>query len=67
VSGGNLPTEVWHNFMKIALKDQTPVGLLGVAGVGQASRYDNAGESGRGQPQRRTKRQKNFFEKLFGL
>ena len=26
VTGGNLPTEVWHNFMKIALKDKQPVG-----------------------------------------
>jgi penicillin-binding protein 1A len=67
VSGGNLPTEVWHNFMKIALKDQKPVGLAGVAGAGQDSRYANAGESGRGQPQRRAKRHKTFFEKLFGL
>ena len=25
VTGGNLPTEVWHNFMKIALKDKQPV------------------------------------------
>jgi len=67
VSGGNLPTEVWHNFMKIALKDQKPVGLAGVAGAGQDSRHANAGESGRGQPQRRAKRHKTFFEKLFGL
>jgi penicillin-binding protein 1A len=67
VSGGNLPTEVWHNFMKTALQDQKPVALLGVAGAGQDARYANAGERGRGQPQRRVKRRKNFFEKLFGL
>ncbi|MBQ0821881.1 penicillin-binding protein 1A [Microvirga sp. HBU67558] len=67
VSGGNLPTDVWHNFMKIALKDQKPVGLPGVGGAGQDSRYANAGESGRSQPQRRPRRQKNFFERLFGL
>ncbi|MPR12916.1 penicillin-binding protein 1A [Microvirga tunisiensis] len=67
VSGGNLPTEVWHNFMKIALKDQKPVGLPGVGGAGQDSRYANAGESARSQPQRRPRRQKNFFERLFGL
>jgi penicillin-binding protein 1A len=66
-SGGNLPTDVWHNFMKIALEDQKPVGLPGVAGPGQDARYANAAESGRGQPQRRAKRHKNFFEKLFGL
>ena len=29
VTGGNLPTEVWHNFMKVALKDQKPVALPG--------------------------------------
>jgi len=67
VSGGNLPTDIWHNFMKIALKDQKPVGLPGVGGAGQDPRYANAGESGRSQPQRRAKRQKNFFERLFGL
>nr|WP_262297138.1 transglycosylase domain-containing protein [Microvirga sp. HBU67692] len=67
VSGGNLPTDVWHNFMKIALKDQKPVGLPGVGGAGQDPRYANAGESGRSQPQRRPRRQKNFFERLFGL
>ena len=27
VTGGNLPTEVWHNFMTAALKDQQPVPL----------------------------------------
>ncbi len=65
VSGGNLPTDIWHNFMKIALKDQKPVGLAGVAGAGQDLRYAN--ESGKGQPRQRAKRQKNFFERLFGL
>ena len=29
VTGGNLPVEVWHNFMKIALKDKQPVPLPG--------------------------------------
>lgn len=66
VSGGNLPTDIWHNFMKIALKDQKPVALAGVAGAGQDPRYASAGES-RGQPRQRIKRQKNFFERLFGL
>ncbi|TCR63005.1 penicillin-binding protein 1A [Bosea sp. BK604] len=67
VSGGNLPTDIWHNFMKVALKDQKPVALAGVPGAGQDPRYANAGESGRGQPRQRAKRQKNFFERLFGL
>ncbi|KFC64838.1 putative penicillin-binding protein pbpC/mrcB-like protein [Bosea sp. LC85] len=62
VSGGNLPTDIWHNFMKIALKDQKPVALAGVAGAGQ-TRYAN--ESGK--PRQRAKRQKSFFERLFGL
>jgi len=82
VSGGNLPREVWHNFMKIALKDQQPVPLPGldrfqedvpVAGSGADPRYANAGEGDNAwippqpQPQRRASREKNFFEKLFGL
>jgi penicillin-binding protein 1A len=29
VTGGNLPAEVWHEFMKIALKDKQPVPLPG--------------------------------------
>ncbi|RDI62112.1 penicillin-binding protein 1A [Microvirga subterranea] len=29
VTGGGLPTEVWHEFMKIALKDKQPVPLPG--------------------------------------
>lgn len=64
VSGGNLPTDIWRNFMKIALKDQKPVALAGVAGAGQA-RYAN--EGGRGQARPRAKRQKSFIERLFGL
>jgi penicillin-binding protein 1A len=82
VTGGNLPTEVWHNFMKIALKDQQPVALPGserfrddvpVAGTGQDPRYANAGNGDNAwippqpAPQRRASREKNFFEKLFGL
>ena len=66
VSGGNLPTEVWHNFMKIALKDHRPVGLPGSERFRTPSDV-HAGESGRGQRQRRASRQKNFFQKLFGL
>jgi penicillin-binding protein 1A len=84
VTGGNLPTEVWHNFMKIALKDQQPVALPGserfrtpsdvpVAGAGGDPRYANAGNGDNAwippqpAPQRRASREKNFFEKLFGL
>lgn len=84
VSGGNLPSEVWHNFMKIALKDQQPVPLPGserfripsdvpVAGAAGDPRYANAGGGDNAwiapqpQPQRRASREKNFFEKLFGL
>ncbi|SCY49171.1 penicillin-binding protein 1A [Microvirga guangxiensis] len=80
VTGGNLPTEVWHNFMKIALKDKQPVALPGserfrsdvpVADAGGDPRYANAGDSDAWvppQPQRRANsREKNFFEKLFGL
>jgi penicillin-binding protein 1A len=62
VSGGNLPTDIWHNFMKIALKDQKPVVLAGVAGAGQSYA---TGEGGK--PRQRARRQKNFFERLFGL
>ncbi len=82
VSGGNLPREVWHDFMQIALKDKQPVPLPGlerfrddvpVAGSGADPRYANAGNDDTGwvqpqpQPQRRASREKNFFEKLFGL
>jgi penicillin-binding protein 1A len=80
VSGGNLPSETWHNFMKVALKDKQPVGLPGgerfmqdvpVAGAGADPRYANAGNGDNAwiqpQPQRRRPREKNFFEKLFGL
>jgi len=80
VSGGNLPREVWHNFMQIALKDKQPVPLPGierfrddvpVAGSGADPRYANAGNSETAwiqpQPQRRNTREKNFLEKLFGL
>jgi penicillin-binding protein 1A len=83
VTGGNLPTEVWHNFMKAALKDQQPVALPGserfrtapsdtpVANVGGDPRYASAGEGSwvapAPQPRRAASREKNFFEKLFGL
>ncbi|MDP8917456.1 MAG: penicillin-binding protein 1A [Pseudomonadota bacterium] len=82
VTGGNLPTEVWHNFMKTALKDQQPVALPGserfrtpsetpVAGAGGDPRYASAGEGSwvapAPQPRRAASREKNFFEKLFGL
>jgi len=84
VTGGNLPTEVWHNFMKVALKDKQPVPLPGserfripsevpVAGAEGDPRYANAGNGDNAwippqpAPQRRASRDKNFFEKLFGL
>lgn len=80
VSGGNLPTEIWHSFMTIALKDKQPVGLPGgerfrdsapVANAGQDPRYAAAGNGESAwitpAPQRRASREKNFFEKLFGL
>jgi len=78
VTGGNLPVETWHNFMKIALKDKQPVGLPGgerfpsgapVAAAG-APRYANAG-GGDGwvqpAPPPRGRGEKNFLERLFGL
>jgi len=82
VSGGNLPSEIWHNFMKVALKDKQPVPLPGserfrddvpVANAGPDPRYANAGTGDNAwippqpAPQRRASREKNFFEKLFGL
>jgi penicillin-binding protein 1A len=83
VTGGNLPTEVWHNFMKTALKDQQPVALPGserfrtpsdtpVASAGAGPRYASADGEGSWvapapQPRRAASREKNFFEKLFGL
>lgn len=83
VTGGNLPTEVWHEFMKIALKDRQPVPLPGqqyfrtpadvpVAGVGGPQYADAEGrESGWVPPQQqarvRPRSEKNFLERLFGL
>jgi penicillin-binding protein 1A len=79
VTGGNLPVETWHNFMKIALKDKQPVGLPGgeyfqtdvpVASAGAEPRYASAGTRESGwippAPQRR-RGEKNFLERLFGL
>jgi penicillin-binding protein 1A len=80
VTGGNLPTEVWHSFMKTALKNQQPVPLPGsdsfanpnevpVAGASGNPNYASAqpGESAWVQPRRPGRQEKNFFEKLFGL
>jgi len=83
VTGGNLPTEVWHTFMTAALKDKQPVALPGferfrddvpVAETGGDPRYANVGDGSdawvppQPRPQRRANsREKNFFEKLFGL
>jgi penicillin-binding protein 1A len=66
----------------VALKDQQPVALPGserfrapsgpaVASAGQDPRYASAGNGENAwiqpAPQRRASREKNFFEKLFGL
>jgi penicillin-binding protein 1A len=79
VSGGNLPSEVWHTFMKTALKGQQPVPLPGgdrfppSEDVPVASAQPNrdfaaaqARESG-WIPPAATSQQRNFFERLFGL
>ena len=75
VTGGNLPTEVWHNFMKVALKDQKPVPLPGSEYFMRPGEIPVA-DAGGGQQeaaiapapaQRRRAPPKNFFEKLFGL
>jgi penicillin-binding protein 1A len=74
VSGGNLPVEVWSNFMKTALKGVPPVGLPGggwqqrlpdglVAAAPQmGGRYASA-EPGVGA----ARPQKNFLERLLGF
>jgi penicillin-binding protein 1A len=81
VSGGNLPTEIWHSFMKVALKDQQPVPLPGglrfappsadgpVASAAQPGYATAQRESGwiPPEPVRQRSQDKNFFEKLFGL
>jgi penicillin-binding protein 1A len=76
VTGGNLPTEIWHNFMKTALKDKQPVGLPGgerfqsdvpVASAGPDPRYASATRDGPIPPAPRRRGEKNFFERLFGL
>ncbi|KAB0267928.1 transglycosylase domain-containing protein [Microvirga brassicacearum] len=78
VTGGNLPTEVWHDFMKVALKDQKPVPLPGserflrpedipVADAGAQPGPPRESAWIPPQQQRRGGREKNFLEKLFGL
>jgi penicillin-binding protein 1A len=82
VTGGNLPAEVWHEFMKTALKDKQPVPLPGseyfrapapaevpVADATGASPYPAQRESGwvPPAPQGRARGEKNFLERLFGL
>jgi penicillin-binding protein 1A len=81
VTGGNLPAEVWHNFMKTALKDKQPVPLPGsdrfrappsdvpVADAGTDPRYASAQprESGWIPPTPKPGQQKNLLERLFGL
>jgi penicillin-binding protein 1A len=72
-SGGNLPVEVWSNFMKTALKGTAPVALPGgvpqrmpeavVAGAPQAGgRYASAEPMVAGP-----RPQKNFLERLLGF
>jgi penicillin-binding protein 1A len=77
VTGGNLPTEVWHTFMQAALKGKQPVGLPGSDRFGPSEApvaggpggFASAGESAWIQPRPapRGTAEKNFFEKLFGL
>ena len=83
VTGGNLPTEVWHNFMTDrpegqAARRRCPAASASAPRRARRSqapdsdpRYASAGESGwippQPAPQRRASREKNFFEKLFGL
>jgi penicillin-binding protein 1A len=82
VSGGNLPSEVWHSFMKVALKDQQPVPLPGGGGgrfapqpddVPVASAATPGGRYATAQPRESgwvppvPPQQKNFFERLLGL
>ena len=81
VSGGNLPSEVWSSFMKVALKDQQPVPLPGggggrfappadeipVAGSGAGNRMANAQPRESGWVPPPSGPRKNFFERLFGL
>jgi penicillin-binding protein 1A len=81
VTGGNLPVEVWHDFMKVALKDKQPVPLPGseyfqtpvdvpVAGADGTPQYAHAqSNDGNWPPPAQPRRQgeKNFLERLFGL
>ncbi|QFU14901.1 transglycosylase domain-containing protein [Microvirga thermotolerans] len=79
VTGGNLPTEVWHNFMKVALKDQKPVPLPGSEYFRTAPAETPVAQAGSGpapagegawippQQARHRGRDRNFFERLFGL
>ncbi|MBF9233238.1 transglycosylase domain-containing protein [Microvirga alba] len=78
VTGGNLPTEVWHEFMKVALKDKQPVPLPGsdrfmprpsdapLAGL-FGTTAPQPPESGWVAPAQKPSRQKNLLERLFGL
>jgi penicillin-binding protein 1A len=72
VTGGNLPTTVWHAFMTAALRGKQPVPLPGQdyfgtqenMPVASAQAPAPAGNRGYAAPSRQ---EKNFFEKLFGL
>lgn len=77
VTGGNLPTEVWHSFMKVALKDQQPVPLPGgetfqpggtpVADAGASRGYPAPQNQDGWIAPAHNPRQKNLLERLFGL
>nr|WP_205800051.1 PBP1A family penicillin-binding protein [Microvirga terricola] len=81
VTGGNLPTEVWHTFMKTALKDKQPVPLPGserfmpgspdspLASIfgGSGTTTPQMRETGWVPPAQQRRSQKNFLERLFGL
>jgi penicillin-binding protein 1A len=76
-SGGNLPVEVWRNFMTAALKGRQPVPLPGggrfapaevpVAGLPQNQTASAEREGGWLMPPGRRAQDRNFLERLFGL
>jgi penicillin-binding protein 1A len=77
VSGGNLPVEVWQNFMKAALKNRQPVPLPGggraappeapVAAAPANRTVAAAGEGAWVPPIPPQGRKRNLLERLFGL
>ncbi len=70
-SGGNLPVELWANYMKTALKGAKPVAL---PGLGWSTETRTAATQPQGQPVGAhpsapvlDQKDRNFFERLFGL